>query len=537
MYRTKALALLVATALAGAASAAVAATGPSSSQSPYIVPTAPGWEVTSILTVGDYPGGPGLPASSYNMVGIPDGLGALNGTFNESTGEFLSGGSAFTVFMNHELGPTVGAVRAHGATGAFVSQWTIDKNTLQVTAGKDLINTVFTWDSGGGYVNTTGSTSFARFCSADLPALTAFYNSATGKGYNGYIFMNGEETGAEGRAFGTFVSGGNKGKAYELPYLGKFSWENSIANPGSGDKTIVAGTDDSRPGQVYVYVGTKSAAGSDIQKAGLEGGSLYGVKVTGVTSETGAINGTFTLAAPDGTGGYVVGVSGADLQSKSVTAGITEFARPEDGAWDPSNPNVFYFATTGNAGQPARLYKLTFTDLANPEAGGAIEMVVESSTLTGTDGEAARSFDNITVSADGKVYVQEDPGGSPYLAKTWVIDPTKSLGDAGFAVQAFSSDPDRFGAGAPMLLTVDEENSGIIEVTSIVQDASWYEPGRRYFLGVMQAHYDIPGSLVEGGQLYLMAAPVPEPSTYALMAAGLVGVGIAVRRRKLLKDR
>ena len=50
---------------------AFGATGPSSSQSPYVTPTAPGVEVTSILTVGDSVG-------NYTMVGIPDGLGAYD---------------------------------------------------------------------------------------------------------------------------------------------------------------------------------------------------------------------------------------------------------------------------------------------------------------------------------------------------------------------------------------------------------------------------------------------------------------------------
>ena len=91
-------------------SAIAQTTGPSSSQSPYVIPTAPGIGVTSILTVGDSVGG-------YAMVGIPDGLGAYDN--NDGT---------FTVLMNHELGPAVGAVRAHGATGAFVSEWVVRKS-------------------------------------------------------------------------------------------------------------------------------------------------------------------------------------------------------------------------------------------------------------------------------------------------------------------------------------------------------------------------------------------------------------------------
>src|SRR5690349_1930779 len=76
-------------------------TGPSTSQSPYALPTLAGGATTSILSVGDSVGG-------YRMVGIPDGLGA-----------FDNGDGTFTLVMNHELGATAGVTRAHGQKGAF----------------------------------------------------------------------------------------------------------------------------------------------------------------------------------------------------------------------------------------------------------------------------------------------------------------------------------------------------------------------------------------------------------------------------------
>ena len=69
------LLMLGAAGLAGtiAATVALAAlgseTGPSSSQSPYIVRSQPGVVTKSIITVGD------AAANGYRMVGIPDGLG------------------------------------------------------------------------------------------------------------------------------------------------------------------------------------------------------------------------------------------------------------------------------------------------------------------------------------------------------------------------------------------------------------------------------------------------------------------------------
>ena len=184
------------------------------------------------------------------MAGTPDGLGA-----------FDNGNGTFTLLMNHEFGNTAGIVRAHGSKGAFVSKWIINKSDLSVVSGSDVIQSVYTWNTGTSSYNGAGTVAFARFCSADLPAVSAFYNSATGKGTQERIFMNGEENGDPGRAFGHVVTGAEAGKTYELPRLGKFSWENSVASPYQSDKTVVMGTDDATPGQVYMYVGTKTTTG------------------------------------------------------------------------------------------------------------------------------------------------------------------------------------------------------------------------------------------------------------------------------------
>jgi len=510
MTSSKMLAFAIATALTSAGAHAESFTGPQSSQTPYVVPTADGWQVTSLVTVGD-----SAKESPYVLVGIPDGMGAVAGKF-AANGQYVADKAFMTVFLNHEIRPGLGVQRAHGTNGAFVSQWTVHLNSLQVKWGEDLIRRVLTWDTAAGtFADTTGVAQFNRFCSGDLPALTGFYNPKSGKGYDGLIYMNGEEAGAEGRAFGHVVTGEEKGTSYELPYLGKFSWENSVAHPNAGDRTLVIGLDDSSPGQVYLYIGDKQPSGNPVERAGLQNGHLYGIKVTdGGTNygngpvpleNAGAISGRFELfpftrAQAAGTG--------ANLQSLSVANGVTEFARPEDGHWDTKNRNIFYWVTTGRSNQTARLYRFTFDSIENP-TGGTIELVVDAASLTGTDGATARSFDNMVVDADGSIIVQEDPGNTPYIAKTWKIDPTKSVGQEGFAAQVFESDRDRFLPDAAGFLTQDEENSGVIEVTDIVRNANWYEAGRRYYLGNMQAHYPIPGELVEGGQVYLMASPKP----------------------------
>ncbi len=62
-------------------------------------------------------------------------------------GRYVANHAYMTVLMNHEIAAGLGVVRAHGQNGAFVSQWTIHLNTLQVKWGEDLIQDVYTWDA------------------------------------------------------------------------------------------------------------------------------------------------------------------------------------------------------------------------------------------------------------------------------------------------------------------------------------------------------------------------------------------------------
>ncbi len=485
--------------------------GPQSSQSPYLFGASAGVKTNALITVGDSVG-------TYKMAGLGDGLGA-----------FDNGNGTFTLLMNHEMGNTLGVTRTHGSKGAFVSKWIIDKSNLSVVSGSDLVKNVKLWRrSTSSYFDST--TSFNRFCAGDLPSLSAFYNATTGFGTQERIFMNGEEAGAEGRAFAHIATGTNAGTTYELPYLGKFSWENAIASPLASNKTIVAGTDDATPGQVYMYIGTKTNTGNEIEKAGLTGGKLYGVKVTGLTLEVSgsvpAAGTAFTLADL----GQVQNSTGAALETASDAAGVTEFLRPEDGAWDPKNPADFYFVTTNSFTAPSRLWRLRFTNPASPESGGTITAV-----LDGTEGP--KMMDNMVIDNYGHIMIQEDPGNQSYLAKIWqytiATDAVKLIA---------THDADRFVLGGSGYLTQDEESSGIIDMETIL--------GAGNFIYVDQAHYSIPGALVEGGQLltlfnpdtknsFLGAGPQSSQSPYLLSAApgvttnALITVGDSIGTYKM----
>jgi hypothetical protein len=439
-----------------------------SSQTSYLVPVASGVTTQAILTAGDQVGFKPDGTTPYRMVGIPDGL----GVFDNDDG-------TFTLLSNHELA-SGGVPRAHGGDGSFVSKWTIRKSDLGVTKGQDLIQTVQLWNSGTSAYAPAANFAFSRFCSADLAPVSAWY--ANGTGFNGQLFLNGEETGNEGRP----MAHGMDGTSWELPRLGNASWENLLASPFAQAKTIVVGTDDSTPGQVYVYVGTKSNSGSNVDKAGLTNGTLYGVAVTSFPTEpsaTGIPTGPFTLASL----GNVENMTGATIDANSTAANVTRFNRPEDGAWDPAHPSDFYFVTTNSFSAPSRLWRLRFTDITQPELGGTVEMM-----LDGTEGQIM--LDNIGIDARGHIMLVEDVGNNAHIGQVFRCDiATDTL------TNIAQHDPNRFVTGASMFLTQDEEASGIVDATAVL--------GAGWWLVDVQAHYGISGELYEGGQYVALYDP------------------------------
>lgn len=446
--------------------------GSSSSESPYLVKSKPGVVTRSILTVGDSVNNKpdGTP---YRMVGIPDGMGA-----------FDNGDGTFTLLMNHELSHNRGIERAHGARGAFISKWRIKKGNLRVLHGEDLIKQVAVWDTKSGMYNDPAKgVTLSRLCSADLPALSAFYDEKTGLGYNDRLYMNGEESGAEGRAFAHSLDG----TSYELPALGKASWENIVANPGTGAKTVVVGLDDSSGGQVYIYAGDKRDSGNPVEKAGLTNGVLYGLKIDGVTEESDETKLSETAEFSLHNFGDVRSWQGSELEKSSKGKGVTSFQRPEDGQWDPNNPNDFYFVTTASMNGKSRLWRLRFKDAARPELGGTVKLLI--------DGDGPKMMDNMTVTKRGHILLQEDPGNHDHNAKIWRY----RIADGDLSVVA-KHDPKRFVPGGEKFLTKNEESSGIIDASDIL--------GEGWFLLNVQSHHDMnDAELVEGGQLLAMHIP------------------------------
>jgi hypothetical protein len=345
------------------------------------------------------------------------------------------------------------------------------------------------------------------------------------------------------------ATGTDRGTAYELGKFGTASdgsgrgfypgYETLAANPFSQQKTVVIGNNDGGTGlnsqSIGVYVGTKTNTGNDIERAGLTNGVLKFVTVAGNPTEiTDSTNRTTSITS--GT---------AFTLSSSAT---TTFSRPEDGAWS-ADGKTYYFVTTdridntelatGNTQKGGtRLWSLSFDDIANPDAGGKINKLFDSTTIAGGLGnKKPNMFDNISVNKDGTIYLQEDTGGANHNGKIWRYNPAD-----GSMTMVAKFDPALFGDVNPTngsftagTHTNDEESSGIIDITDILGR----NDGKQYSLLVAQDHASaaslgLPVGLAEGGQLLVMsAAPVPEPETYAMLIAGLGLMGTIVRRRKI----
>jgi hypothetical protein len=142
---------------------------------------------------------------------------------------------------------------------------------------------------------------------------------------------------------------------------------------------------------------------------------------------------------------------------------------------------------TANFTGLSRLWRLRFTDAAQPQLGGTAEILLDSTS-------GPRMMDNLTVSDRGSVFIQEDIGGQSALGKIWRYSIANDTVE-----EVARHDAARFTAGSPNFLTIDEESSGIIPVPEIL--------GEGWYLINVQAHYGLGGELVEGGQIMAVHFP------------------------------
>ena len=474
--RVRAIAAVAAASLTIALAAPASATsststGPSSATAPYVLPVADGVHIESLLTVGDA----GSASNGYELVGIPDGLGMIRQ------------GANLVLYMNQELRDAQGITRRHGETGAFVSRWVIDPETLRVKEGSDLINPgVLYWDYPSGTYVTSGARwadgtlqdrTFGRFCSGTLSDPGVFYNESTKNGWKGQVYFGNEEDGDNGRSFGVT----KEGDATALPRLGLFSWENTIPAHNQSDTTLVMGQEDGSGAgsQPWVYVGTKQTSGPPVEKAGLTNGDDHVLDAVdpAVTNDA-----QWRTTYGKGVAGPVTIVdndwnqTGAAQNADALADGLS-LNRIEDGHWDPSHPNDFYFLTTeggqNNGENPTGLlyrdggglWRLRWADIENPDLGATLTLLLDGSELPG--GEIGlHKPDNMTIDTHGNLLIQEDPGNVNHIARIVAY----RISDGALGVVA-RFDANLFSTGAtadPNKLTVDEESSGIIDTEAFL---------------------------------------------------------------------
>jgi hypothetical protein len=152
----------------------------------------------------------------------------------------------------------------------------------------------------------------------------------------------------------------------------------------------------------------------------------------------------------------------------------------------------------------------TFTLLVNHEMfaddlGGTIEMLLDGTSAKGD----YQMFDNMTVNADGSLILQEDPDNNAHNAELWKFNPAtgEMIKQAGFDVALFGYIDPVTGAVTTGSITKDEETSGVIDVTELLDR----EDDKTYNLFVVQNHKISNDPVtVEGGQMLLMAQPAPK---------------------------
>jgi secreted PhoX family phosphatase len=283
------------------------------------------------------------------------------------------------------------------------------------------------------------------------------------------------------------------GNGINLPRMGLASWENLMPNLKPGKNTVVMGNEDGDAinSQLFMYVGTKTTTGTFADKAGLTNGDLHVMSIPNIANDN-AFRATYGKnKAVDVTFAKTIWDADMKTQQADHDAKATEMSRVEDGGWDPINPNVFYFLTTESNKDPGAtkpnpatpnvsrdgggLWKLTFVDGQKPELGAKLELL-----LDGTEEPYLSKPDNMEVTSDGIVLIQEDPGKNDLVARIVAF----RLKDAKLAT-IVQFNPDHFTTGGSKFMTTDEESSGIIDVTSMLA-----KPGdaTKYFYFNSQVH-------------------------------------------------
>lgn len=472
----------------------------------YAVGIAGGYETVRLLSVGDTVPETSNAAKQFQMVGIPDGLGAhenANGTV--------------TVFMNHELTFNTPSEIVLGDPlnrGPLVSKLILSSDGRTVLSGERAYDSVYLEDAFVGPAADASNTtpSFTRFCSGFL--------AGPEQGFDRWIYFANEESNAPS----TFDGKGGlsvaifDNEAHGLPYLGRFAWENTLVQRSTDDLTVIMAMEDGPASQnrldsnsqIYLYVGKKdrSPGATVLERNGLTGGTLHVFRSKNASrnSELEFQNGTIA--------GEWVAIPGAQdmtdvqLEAASDAVGAMVFARPEDGAFNPRSDDEYFFVTTGGAAGAnvlGRLYSLKLNP-SDPRKNATLSVVYNADEIIAQGGDIAISPDNIDVSNDYLMINEDGTAESrPVMAgkgrdgSIWRFDLKAGEGvNPASALRVAGLDPPGR-TGAPPVGAGVWETSGIIDTAGLFGAGSW--------LFDVQAHGPTPApkpNTVEDGQLLLL---------------------------------
>lgn len=458
---------------------------------PYGVPVGNDYSILPVLSAGDVVPRTRNPGQSFQMVGIPDGLGATAGARGTTT-----------VFMNQEIPNTANSGPLPGqplVRGAFVSRLELAADAT-VLSGDLAFSKVYVGNTFVGPIATVSNATpaFTRFCSGTLAGAEA--------GFDRPIYFCGEETG------GTNTFDGKGGSvvaifddaAWVLPKLGHIAWENAVPRPDKGKQTVVMCMEDGELGncQLYMYVGTKdnSHHAGPLRRNGLDNGELYvfvaqkGYPTNEAGFTSGSIMGRWARIAGAGD------MNDEQIEAASDAAGAFAFDRIEDGAFRPRNANEFYFDTTGGSPENAlgRFYQLAL-DSRNVLSPAKLTLVYSADQVIAEGGDIAVSPDNVGVSDDYIMICEDGTAQSrPVMAahgrkgNIWRINLRN--GDVDNVAELAARGRDGIVTGSGIW-----ETSGIIDASSIFGPDSW--------MFDVQAHSPTRApapNTVEDGQLLLM---------------------------------
>ena len=332
---------------------------------PYLQVIAPNNStVKSLITFND------ILSNGYVFPRLPDGLALIHNR-----------DGLVDIFVNHEL--ALDKVNEY----AKVSKLTVDK-TGRIISG-ELIE--------------DGSGKYERFCSATI---------FTENGFKTPLFVTNEEIeGGIVVAYDTVT----KNKT-EMPWLGKFSHENTILMPNKNNKTIAFTTEDGEPnhsqlymfisdnptnflngiGQLYVLIGKNNITSfQDLQKGIIYNGHFQPVTWNWMTQNS------------------------TELEKEVQNLNALDFMRLEDADYNKVDSSLIYITDTGSDEfgekyEDGRLYQFEIIEPSFNRADNANVInytnnykVKISILLDGDDGDDLRNPDNIATSKKS-IMIQED---------------------------------------------------------------------------------------------------------------------------------